>query len=136
MTSRTQIDDLNYVLGELDELTHPPAEWLDQGICAVCGDVAAVASELLRQLVFRAGLPLPQLAEHADGDVRIWWLSGSEELTIEVGADHVRIVATRASDHTVFCHDIRRSLIAEAAVEINEARAFLDGMQGGAILTW
>lgn len=136
MTSRTQIDDLNYALGELDELEHPPAEWLDEGIRAVRADVAAIASELLRQMIFRAGLPLPQLAEHADGALRIWWLGSGEQLTISVGADRVRIEGTRASDDIVFRHDVDPSHIAQASTEIDQARAFLDGMQGGAILAW
>lgn len=65
--SRTQADDLNYALRELDELTNPPAEWVEEGIRPVRGDVSVAASNLLRELIFRAELPLPQLAQVADG---------------------------------------------------------------------
>jgi len=136
MTPRTQADDLNYALRELDELTNPPAEWVDEGIRAVRGDIAAIGSQLLRQIIFRAGLTLPQLAEHSSGGLRIWWLGDGTQLTISVDPTRVRIEGARARDEIVFRHDVHPSDIAQATVEIEQARGFLDGMQGGTILAW
>lgn len=116
--SRTQLDDLNYALSELDELTNPPAEWVEEGFRPVRGDVAVVARNLLPDLFFRAGLALPQLAQQADGGVRIWWLGAGAQLTIEIGGDKVSATAIAESDGrktTIFRHDVQGEVVALAA---------------------
>lgn len=136
---RTQVDDLNYALRELDELTNPPAEWVEQGFCPVRADVSAIAANLLPELMFRAGLALPQLAERPDGGVRIWWLGDGDQLTIEIGAQDASISATREVDgrkDTMFRHDIRGEVGALAADELAQVRAFLGGLGGPSVMAW
>ncbi|MUL61046.1 hypothetical protein B5P44_00400 [Mycobacterium sp. CBMA 213] len=137
--SRTQADDLNYALRELDELTNPPAEWVAEGIRPVRGDVSAAASKLLRELIFRAELPLPQLAQVADGGVRIWWLGSGEQLTIEIGAEGFSATAFGEVDGrktTVFHHDIQGDVIAVTADELDQTRALIEGLGGPSALLW
>ncbi len=137
--SRTRLDDLNYALGELAELTNPPAEWVEQGFCPVRGEVSVVAQNLLPDLIFRAGLALPQIAQQADGGVRIWWLGSGEQLTIEIGAQGFSATAVREVDGqktTVFHHDIQGDAIALTADELAQTRALIEGLGGPSVLTW
>ena len=137
--SRTQADDLDYALRELDELTNPPVEWVEQGIRPVRGTVSALASNLLPELIFRAGLPLPQLAQTADGGVRIWWLGSGAQLTIEIGGDGLSATATRdvdGSKTTLFHHDIQGGAIALPADELAQVRACIEGLGGPSALLW
>lgn len=137
--SRTQADDLNYALRELDELTNPPAEWLEEGIRPVRGDVSAAASNLLRELVFRAELQLPQLAQLADGGLRIWWLGPGEQLTIEIGVDGSSATAIREVDGrktTVFRHHIQGDTITLTTDELDQTRALIEGLGGPSVLIW
>ena len=140
MMPRTRLDDLNYALRELAELTNPPAEWTEEGFCPVRGDVSLVASNLLPELIFRAGLALPQLAQQDDGGVRIWWLSAGAQLTINIGGgEEVSVTAIAESDgreSTLFRHDVQGEAIALAADELAQVRAFLEGLGGPSVLAW
>ncbi|BBX87991.1 hypothetical protein [Mycolicibacterium aubagnense] len=137
--SRTQADDLNYALRELDELTNPPAEWVEEGIRPVRGDVSVAASNLLRELIFRAELPLPQLAQVADGGVRIWWLGSGEQLTIEITAEGFSATAISEIDGrktVVFHRDIEGDAIALTADELTQTRALIEELGGPSALIW
>lgn len=138
MPSRTRADDLNYALHELDELAHPPEQWIAEGIRPVREDIAAGAAELLRELIFRPGLALPQLAEWSGGGVRIWWMGGGEQLTVEIGADEVNVVATRGQGDTVFRFDGKDfRAVTRAAGALDQMRGFLAALGGGpGVLVW
>ena len=102
-------------------------------------DVSATAANLLPELIFRAGLALPQLAERPDGGVRIWWLGDGDQLTIEIDAQDASISATREVDgrkDTMFHHDIRGEVGALAADELAQVRAFLEGLGGPSVVVW